>query len=167
MIIIIILSVLTLLGIVLWIYGYHDNKYWSNAEEAGNIGTIFFGFLLLVAGVWCLIANNKYMIESTNYEIHEQIKLYQNERRILESYHLVNDGNKSTFTSDITLEVISTADYYSKINEYNNKIFNFKININNYKLCRKNKWINWFMSPAYESISVEELDALTYTIGKE
>ncbi len=164
MIIIIILSVLTLLAIGLWIYGAVAG---DDCDEAGMVGTGVFGFALLVAGVWCLIANNKYMTESTNYEIHEQIKLYQNERRILESYHLINDGNKSTFTSDITLEVISTADYYSKINEYNDKIFDFKVDINNYKLCRKNKWINWFMSPAYESIPIEELDALTYTIGKE
>lgn len=165
MIIIIILSVLMLLAIVLWIYGHIEWE--DDAEIAGIVCTVIFGTGLLISGIACLVVNNKYEVEVEKYALQEELKLYQNERRILESYHLVHEGEKTTFTSDITLEVISTSEYYSKVSEYNEKIYKYKKDIKSHQLHKNNPWINWFISPAYRSVTDEELDALTYTIGKE
>ena len=164
MIIIIILSVLFLISAGLLIYGHLCD---DDAEFVGIIATVIFGLILLGSSIACSVANNKYEIEVQKYALQEELKLYQNERHILESYHLVHEGEKTTFTSDITLEVISTSEYYSKVSEYNEKIYKYKKDIKSHQLYKDNPWINWFISPAYRSVTDEELDQLIYTIGKE
>lgn len=126
----------------------------------------FVGFVALICGIICITHNNQAYINSEIYDYQERIKLYRNEKNILESYHLITEGGKTTFTSDITIEKLSTADYYAKVENYNTKIYSFKVNIKTQQYNYHNSWTSWFISPACFSVSDEVLESLTYTIGK-
>ena len=129
--------------------------------------SLFFLLLGLVPGIWCMVVNQESFAKTEEYSIQERIKLYQNEKIVLESYHLINDNNtKTSFTSDITFETISTEHYYEMIKNYNSKVYDLKTNIMCHKNKRTNPWVNWFESAAWDHISEEELNALTYTVGK-
>ena len=173
MIIIIILGALFLINLFLFIYffvtDFGHSGWWSDYDGEklvfGTLGMIFL-FAVCICGAICLVEHNKYHMQVKEYELTEQITLFQNEKNILESYHVVNDGEKTTFTSDITFEVISTENYYAKVNDYNKKIYDFKINVKKNQYNLNNPWVNWFICPAYQSISDETLENLTYTLGK-
>lgn len=126
----------------------------------GFIGT-------LITGGMCLAVNQPAYAKSEEYRIKEKIKLYQNEKVVLESYHLLTEDNgKTTFTSDITFEKLETKDYYKKVENYNDKVYEFKTDCMNHKYNMDNPWLNWFESAAWNSVSEEMLDELSYTVGK-
>lgn len=45
-----------------------------------------------------------------------------------------------------------------EITNYNTKVAEFKENIANQKMCRKNLWINWFTSSIYDEYTGNELE---------
>ena len=130
-------------------------------------GAVLGLFGTLICGIWAIVVNTPTYAMTEEYELRETVKLYQNEKEILESFHLISDGNNKTeFTSDITLEVISTSQYYERVSNYNTKIFKFKTDTMGHKYRRKNPWLNWFESSAWDFVTEEYLENLTYTIGK-
>lgn len=129
--------------------------------------TCFIGLLgSLICGIWVIVVNVNSYVMAEEYRLKETVKLYQNEKDVLESFHLITEDNKTEFTSDITLEVISTSQYYERVSNYNTKIFEFKTETMAHKYRRTNPWVNWFESPAWDFVTEEYLDNLTYTIGK-
>ena len=120
----------------------------------------------IVCGIWSITINAPSFAKTEEYKLKETVKLFQNQREIIESFHLVNEGNKTEFTSDITLETVSTTQYYQKVEDYNTKIFDFKTNCIAHKNRRSNPWLSWFESAAWDVITEEYLENLTYTIGK-
>lgn len=120
----------------------------------------------IVCGIWTIKVNVPSFAKTEEYKLKETVKLFQNQREIIESFHLVNEGNKTEFTSDITLETVSTTQYYQKVEDYNTKIFDFKTDCIAHKNRRSNPWLSWFESAAWDAITEEYLENLTYTIGK-
>ena len=143
---------------------------WGDPEIGGPITGVIAGVGLLgtlITGGMCLAVNQPAYARSEEYRIKEKIKLYKNEKAVLESYHLLTEDNgKTTFTSDITFEKLETKDYYKKVENYNDKVFDFKTDCMNHKYNMDNPWLNWFESAAWNSVSEEMLDELSYTIGK-
>ena len=126
----------------------------------GLIGT-------LITGGMCLAVNQPAYAKSEEYSLKEKIKLYKNEKAVLESYHVITDDTgKTTFTSDITFETVSTSKYYEMVDKYNTKVYDFKTSCMTHKYNRDNPWLCWFESAAWNSISEEMLDELSYTVGK-
>lgn len=124
------------------------------------------GLAMIGCGIACIAINEPSNIKAKEYALAEQINLYDYDKQILESYHLVNDGDKTNFTSDITLEVVSTAKYYEMVRDYNNKVFDFKCQVKGKQYRKDNPWVSWFISNAYKSVSDEMLAQLEYTPGK-
>ena len=172
MIWIIIFGVLLLIGLVFIILGATGRYSTTDGDEisiaAGGIvgGTAVLG--LVLCGILCLMANNPAYIKSEEYKLSEKVKLFQNNKTLLESYHLVTDDNgKTVFTSDFTIEMLSTAEYYQAVENYNTEIYEFKTKIKTEQFDRLyNPWINWMVCPACFSVSDETLDSLAYSIGK-
>ena len=139
-------------------------------DELAFAGICFPGVAVLlgaiICGVWTIAVNVPSFAKTEEYKLKETVKLFQNQREIIESFHLVNEGNKTEFTSDITLETVSTTQYYQKVEDYNTKIFDFKTNCIAHKNRRSNPWLSWFESAAWDVITEEYLENLTYTIGK-
>ena len=171
MIITIIFAVITLIGavfIILGAIGVYPTRSGDETSLGTGIGISSISlFGLIFCGIIIAIANNTAYIKTKEYEYSEQIKLFKNNKTLLESYNLVTDGNKTEFTSDITFEKLSTEAYYDKVEEYNKEVYDFKIGIKEYQYNRHNPWINWFTCPAAYSVTDETLDSLTYTIGKQ
>lgn len=133
----------------------------------------FFGFLavvgfvgVLITGIWCISVNFPVSVENEKYELAEKFKLYENEKNILLSYHKLNEGSSTELTSDITFETISTDAYYERVSSYNEKIYKFKIDVVDHKNRKANPCFNWFESAAWDTITYEMLDNLSYTTGK-
>lgn len=120
----------------------------------------------LICGIWCLVVNAPHYAKTERYAIQETVKLYENEKAILLSFHTLNEGNSTTLTSDITLETISTNQYYQRVNDYNTKICKFKVDCMAHKNRRKDPWLSWFESSAWDVVTEEYLDNLSYTQGK-
>jgi len=121
---------------------------------------------LFVGAVACAIYNFPSNVATCEYTLAEKIKFYENEKRMIESYHPVTDGTQTTFTSDITFEVISTADYYGLIRDYNKTIFDFKTEVVREQNTLNNPWISWFANPGYASVTADVLESLEYTVGR-
>ena len=121
---------------------------------------------LLICGPICIVNSQPSSIATCEYALAEKIKLYKNDKRMIESYHLVSDGSHTTFTSDITFEAISTADYYAMVRDYNKSVFDFKTEVVGAQKSLSNPWVNWFVNPGYASMTEEALQSLEYTIGK-
>ena len=89
----------------------------GDCEVTGPIfGTIMGIGLIgtLITGGMCLAVNQPAYAKSEEYRIKEKIKLYKNEKAVLESYHVITDDTgKTTFTSDIRL--LTTSDTANKI----------------------------------------------------
>lgn len=120
----------------------------------------------LICGIWCLVVNAPHYANTERYKIQETVKLYENEKNILLSFHTLNEGNSTTLTSDITLETISTNQYYQRVNDYNVKIKDFKVDCMAHKNRRKDPWLSWFESSGWDVVTEEYLDNLSYTQGK-
>lgn len=134
---------------------------------AGTVVGSFIGLVgSLICGIWCLVVNAPHYANTERYNIQETVKLYENEKNILLSFHTLNEGNSTTLTSDITLETISTNQYYQRVNEYNFKIKSFKVDCMAHKNRRKDPWLSWFESNAWDVVTEEYLDNLSYTQGK-
>ena len=165
MIIIIICIALVVLSIPV----YYAVERWASTDDALFLpcGLFLVGLLCgIISGVWCAWVNFPTYVANEQYKITEQYKLCENEKTVLLSFHTLNEGTTTQLTSDITLETISTNDYYVRVNEYNEKIYKFKINVMNHKNYRANPWTNWFESAAWDAITLEMLDNLSYTTGK-
>lgn len=169
MIVMIIFLVLLLIPIVLTILTKFEVIEWDE-EVAYPILVTFISILALadiIGGGVAIAHNTPSYIKGKEYKYQEQIKLYQNDKLLLESYHLVTEDNgKTTFTSDVTFETLSTVEYYKKVEKYNKDIYDFKVDIKQQQYDYSNPWISWFISPACFSVTDETLDSLTYTIGK-
>lgn len=164
MIILFVLLGISVVFLILWpiLWGYVDDDGFIALAVITGVLAVF----TLIPGGVCIGVNQSSSIMSTEYKLAETINLYQYEKQILESYHLVTDGDKTNFTSDITFEVVSTDKYYSMVREYNNKIFDFKCDVKSHQYNRDNPWISWFVSEGYKSVSDEMLAQLEYTPGK-
>ena len=165
MIIFIALFVLAITGLILWVTvfdGYTDDEF----SIVCWVVMIFGGLAMIGCGIACIAINEPSNVKAKEYELAEKINLYDYDKQILESYHLVNDGDKTSFTSDITLEVVSTARYYEMVRDYNTKVYDFKCKVKSKQYKRDNPWISWFNSKAYQSVSDEMLAQLEYTPGK-
>ena len=138
--------------------------------DGGLGGAIFLALVGLVGsaitGIWCITVNLPLSVENERYKLQETLKLYENEHQILLSFHTVHEGTSTEFTSDITLETISTTQYYARVDKYNNSLFKFKTDTMSHKFRRANPWTSWFESEAWDAITREMLDNLTYTTGK-
>ena len=121
---------------------------------------------LLLCGITCIANSQPSNIATCEYTLAEKIKLYENEKHVIESYHPGTDGARTTFTSDITFEAISTADYYAMVREYNKTIFDFKVEVVDAQRSLSNPWVNWFVNPGYASVTAEDLESLEYTVGR-
>lgn len=159
MIIAIAFLMISIIGFIVFIIKRFD------LEIPAGLSAIFFG-ITLILGITQMVANFPSSVATLEYQLKEKVNLFQFDKQILESYHLVNEGDKSSFTSDITFEVISTSKYYEMIRDYNDEVFDFKCGITRYKNNRNNPWISWFVNPAYLSITDDMLNELTYSIGK-
>jgi ABC-type transport system involved in multi-copper enzyme maturation permease subunit len=170
MIITLILAIGTLLGILFIVLGVAGAYRTRNGDEisigAGCGISLVFGFSLICCLIIIAVANNTSYIKSNEYKYSEKIKLFKNNKTLLESYKLVTDDSKVEFTSNITFEKLSTEDYYNKVAEYNKEVYDFKVSIKEHQYNRNNLWINWLVCPAAYSVTDETLDSLTYTIGK-
>ena len=165
MIIFITLFVLATTGLILWVTVFEnciDDEFGIACLLVMSIG----GLAMVGSGIACIAINEPSNVKAKEYALAEKINLYNYDKQILESYHLVNDGDKTSFTSDITLEVVSTAKYYEMVRDYNTKIYNFKCEVKGKQYKRDNPWISWFTSKAYQSVSDEMLTQLEYTPGK-
>lgn len=133
----------------------------------GTIVGSFIGLIgSLICGIWCLVVNAPHYANTERYAIQETVKLYENEKNILLSFHTLNEGTSTQLTSDITLETISTNQYYQRVNDYNVKIKSFKVDCMAHKNRRKDPWLSWFESKAWDVVTEEYLDNLSYTQGK-
>ena len=141
---------------------------WDEEMFAIPVGVGFFALLgCIVTGIWCIVVNTPHYAKTEEYAIQEKIKLYQNEKDILESFHLVtDDSGKTTFTSDITIEQISTVQYYERVEKYNKKIYDFKVSVYGHTYRRHDPWLNWFESAAWDTVNPEIVENLGYTTGK-
>ena len=120
----------------------------------------------LICGIWCLVVNAPHYAKTEQYKIQETVKLYENEKAVLLSFHTLTEETSTALTSDITLETISTNQYYKRVSEYNTKICNFKVDCMAHKNRRKDPWLSWFESSAWDVVTEEYLDSLEYTQGK-
>ena len=159
MIIVIAFLMISIIGLIIFIIKRFE-------LEIPLISSIICFGSALILGIAQMVENFPSSVATLEYCLKEEINLFQFDKQILESYHLVNDGGKSSFTSDITFEVISTSEYYEMIKDYNDEVFNFKCDITRYKNYRNNPWISWFINPAYLSITDDMLNQLTYSVGK-
>ena len=139
-----------------------DNPVPTLSLVGGMIGVVGS----LICGIWCLVINAPHYANTERYKIQETVKLYENEKAILLSFHTLNEGNSTTLTSDITLETISTNQYYQRVNDYNTKICDFKVDCMAHKNRRKDPWLSWFESSAWDIVTESYLDSLEYTQGK-
>lgn len=164
MVIIIILIAIVVIGVV---WGVLDGKYnyGDNVPVLGVLSGVCFAVLLALS-IMSIIVHSPTFVLKTQYEITETISLLQSKKTILESYHLVVEGDNTVFTSNITLEVVSTAEYYQMVNDYNKEAYDFKVDIKEKQLYAKDVWVNWLCCPACLSVSDETLNSLTYTTGK-
>lgn len=167
MIIMIILFVLLAIGVgglilypIFW--GYTDDECFFGLAVTTGI----LALATLIPGGVCIGINQSASVMSTEYELAETINLYRYDKQILESYHLVTNGDKANFTSDITFEVVSTEKYYAMVRDYNKNVFDFKCDVKSQQYNRDNPWISWFVSKGYKSVSDEMLAQLEYTPGK-
>ena len=164
MIILFVLLGISVVCLILW------PIFWGYVDDEGFIGlavvTGILAFGTLIPGGVCIGINQPASIMSTEYKLAETINLYQYDKQILESYHLVADGDKTNFTSDITFEVVSTEKYYTMVRDYNKKVFDFKCDVKSHQYNRSNPWISWFVNEGYKSVSDEMLAQLEYTPGK-
>ena len=157
--------ILIALGIVL------VNVFDHYGDDAGPlacwVGGAISGFIAFVCGIICIVHSNPAYAQSVGYAYQEKVNKLKNEKAVLESYHLLTEDNgKTTFTSDITFEKLETKDYYKKVENYNDKVYDFKVELKTWQFNYTNPWINWFISPACFSVSDETLESLTYTTGK-
>lgn len=169
MIIMILLIALTIVSCTFTAIYKYTHRYCDFGEIGEALGFVLSGILTLatfICGAVCIGANQPTIVAQTEYGLNQKIELYQIDKQILETYHIISASNKTVFTSDITFEVLSTQDYYAKVKEYNDKIFKFKCEIKGNQLAKENPWVNWFISNAYMSISDENLNCLEYSIGK-
>ena len=132
--------------------------FFAGALCVGLIGCI-------TTGLWCIIVNTPLYVKNETYELQEKFKLYENEKDLLLSFHPLNE-NSTTMTSDKTFEIISTNDYYVRVTNYNEKIYSFKTRIVGHKNRRSSPWTSWFESSAWDTITTEMLENLTYITGK-
>lgn len=153
------------LGIVLvTVCGYYGDD--AGPVACWTCGTIS-GIIALICGIVCIVHSNPSYAQSVGYAYQEKVNKLKNEKAVLESYHLLTEDNgKTTFTSDITFEKLETKDYYTKVEKYNDKVYNFKVELKTWQFNYKNPWVSWFISPACFSVSDETLESLTYTTGK-
>lgn len=121
---------------------------------------------LVICSIICIFANSPTNVETKKYALQERVALFENRKAIIDSYHPIVDETKTEFTSDITLETISTSSYYKLVEEYNKEVFLFKTDIVKHQIHRDNPWTSWFWSPAYSSITEETLSSIIYTTGK-
>lgn len=172
MIVMIILLTLLAIGIILTTIllrksdGDPDDEAFALSALLSALVTILIALACAGGGISCFSANYSTAVPTKEYELSETIKLYQHDRQIIESYHPVTSGDKTTLTSDITFEVISTGDYYNLVKGYNHEIFEFKCYVKEQQYKRNNPWVSWFVNKAYMSISEETLSQLEYTLGK-
>ena len=132
-----------------------------------DITSFFVGIIgSLVCGIWCIAVNAPHYANTERYKIQETVKLYENEKSILLSFHTIHEGTSTELTSDLTLETISTNQYYQRVNDYNTKIKDFKVNCMAHKNRRKDPWLSWFESNAWDVVTESYLDSLSYTQGK-
>lgn len=164
MIILIALTVLTIAGGVIYLATDGDEE----------VGAMFLGIVsgplllaLIICGAVCIGVNQPASVATKEYELAERMRLYAFDKQILESYHPITDGsNKTEFTSDITLDVVSTTQYYQMVKDYNSELYEFKCEVKSAQYNKSNPWISWFVSDGYASVSDEMLASLEYTIGK-
>lgn len=150
-----------------FIYCQHKGEYYSGDDEMFVIAFIFFGVLpVAVCSFLCIFANSRALVQSKEYELQEKIKLFENDKRIIESYRPIAEQNSDKLTSDITFEVISTSEYYKKVSEYNTNVYDFKVDVKAHQFRRQNAWIGWFYNRGWLSVNDETLNNLTYTVGK-
>lgn len=164
---IVVLSFITVCVLCAVLVGVGLARGWDEEAQAffGSIAlATFVG--VLVTGMWCISVNFPVSVENEKYELAEKFKLYENEKNILLSYHKLNEGSSTELTSDITFETISTDAYYERVSSYNEKIYKFKIDVVDHKNRRANPCFNWFESAAWDTITYEMLDSLSYTTGK-
>lgn len=162
--------VLGIIGVILIkVFGYRLGLSWDTRDKLNIVS----GFLIIVGVIGLLatvpmaiIVNNPTYVANELYSLKEKVKLYENEKTILLSYHVISDKNQTALTSDLTLETISTDAYWAKVTTYNEKIYDFKVDCIEHKNNRRNFWIGLFESAAWDSISEEYLESLTYTVGK-
>lgn len=164
MIIVLIFIGLIVLSFILLCIGV--NVGWDDEWNTFICGIFCFSIVgCITAGLWCIVVNTPLYVKNETYELQEKFKLYENEKDLLLSFHPLNE-NSTTMTSDKTLEIISTNDYYVRVTEYNKKIYDFKVNVVGHKNRRNSPWTSWFESSAWDVITTEMLDSLTYTTGK-
>ena len=163
MIITLFLIVMFLTALVRWIYGHRHNE----DRYIGSIMTSIYGGLLLILFIFCLVINSATKIETKFQSLHDEIVIYQDEKEILDSYYIIIemvDGERTVFfKSDVTNEVMSLQDFYDITDTYNDKVYKYIFEIKSQKSKRENPWINWFVSPAYDYISNDELTRLIFT----
>ena len=149
------------------IYQHKKGIYCSDDDEPFMIAFTFLGILpVMVCSFLCIFANSRVLVQSKEYELQEKIKLFENDKRIIESYHPIAEQNSDKLTSDITFEVISTSEYYKKVSEYNTNVYDFKVDVKTHQFRRQNAWISWFFNKGWLSVNDETLNNLTYTVGK-
>ena len=165
MIIVLSLIILCVVGAIL--LGLSLGRGWD--EEIN----VFFSFVVcigftaaLVTGLWCIAVNFPVNVANEKYTLAEKFKLLDNKKEILLSFHKLSDGTSTELTSDITFETISTNDYYERVSLYNEEIYKFKVDVVGHKNRRASPIFNWFESAAWDTITYEMLDSLSYTTGK-
>ena len=169
MLITIILGFLFVGGIVgailvdLYVYNGCDNE-----EILGLCigGFVVFGIAFAICGTVSLCVNVCPEAKIIEWETH--VEYLQNEKEVLENVKPVinSDGEVTGLTSDVYLHFDNPAEYYNAINEHNKAVEKFIVDIKQGANFRKNIWIGWFWSSAYEMFDQSKLDNLTYSKGK-
>lgn len=165
-IIIILLSLIVVCVALALIFGLVLHKS-DEPPFAITVSVAFVSFLVLSGcGIRCIYINEPTRVATLKYQLKETIKLYEFDKKILESYHPINEEIGDKLTNDITFEVVATNEYYKMVKDYNSKVYEFKCDVKSHQYDRNNPWVSWFCSPAYSVITDEMLENLEYSVGR-
>ena len=158
------LILLTLLIIGLKFWGW-DYEYDGYGILMGIASGLFIGAAFICSIVCAVININP---EPKVIEIEERITYLENRKEMLESVKpvITPEGEVLELTSDIYLHFDNVQEYYSAVNAYNKEVKDLNIEVKSGRQERNNKWISWFISPAYSMIDISKINSLSYSLGK-
>ncbi len=153
MLIIIILSVLTLVGVALLILA-HFKYYWDEVFTLWGVTLSFLsGVPLLVCGIICMCINTP--TQRVIQAIENNAKVYTLKDRQSTIYQALT-GELSLTVQDTGREyhviIDSPLDIANAIYEYNCQVIDFKKNLYVKKVQYDSPWINWFQNPGFKDV---------------
>lgn len=105
---------------------------------------------LIICSSICIFTHASYSVERKEAEITEHIvELETNKQSLIKFY-------ETGVAKDID---ISSSGLPERIKEHNKEVSSFVTEVKTGVIDKKNPWLNWFVSPAYQNVDITRIEA--------